>query len=557
MVVHNANIPQHPYSRENMDKARAEKRQHMTLNIMMNADQSASISMKKDPERVRRGKKAAETRKAKQLEKDVQQQQATGDESGDLTKMGSAQGRGFQPSTLRLYDSLATILKQETGFREQGSHERFGRWPDSFASRTVDPTLDPFGFYSSTIGGKRQGPLTREDFACRPVMFWAPELRFPDFYPTGKPCCPFHPGDTSCVVHNGWSNYYRRVLDDEDGVTALTGREYKCTIQTNKKKKLEGKLHHVFYSYDAAVLCQAPAYVRAWWHKNGFVLSSRSGLRRTIIQRMRSELAHGMSASGFVNMLDEQYHQSHAALSTMWRSYCGSLYDRRYRGQYIPARSLFFPFDDDRSELISPSLNYFIKTTIEQIESYIPFYRHRMTMNGGLFLSGDHFLKIGKVVLVEHERAFVGLYTVMNEFGKVLLWRLVAGTTMHEIEDSLRALNRRYKLHGFKGPIVFSTDRCCQERSFYEGSNNTEKKPIFHSFVPESERAQQEVVDGGGTEPTAQQEAVDGGTERPTAFDGEQHQATTQPAGNIVQYLELNKPPITFSSHVVASASAN
>ena len=40
MVVHNANIPQNPYSRENMDEARAEKRQHMTLNIMMNARQA-------------------------------------------------------------------------------------------------------------------------------------------------------------------------------------------------------------------------------------------------------------------------------------------------------------------------------------------------------------------------------------------------------------------------------------------------------------------------------------------------------------------------------------
>jgi hypothetical protein len=63
--------------------------------------------------------------------------------------------------------------------------------------------------------------------------------------------------------------------------------------------------------------------------------------------------------------------------------------------------------------------------------------------------------------------------------------------------------------------------------------------------VPESQLAQEAVA------------AVhDGGTERPMAFDSK-HQATTKPPGNIVQYLELNKPPVTFSSHVVASDTAN
>jgi hypothetical protein len=65
-----------------------------------------------------------------------------------------------------------------------------------------------------------------------------------------------------------------------------------------------------------------------------------------------------------------------------------------------------------------------------------------MTMNGGIFLSGDHFLKIGKVVLIDNERGFVGLYSVMNEFGKIVLFPLVTETTFLEVEDSLRGLNR-------------------------------------------------------------------------------------------------------------------
>jgi len=266
-----------PYSRENLQKEKAERRKQRTLQILMNSNQSVP-TLQKDPERVRRGKKAAATRKAKQLDKQ-EKQQAREDSSSDRAecKAGSAQGR-FQPTTLKLYDSLAGILKAATGFQEQGKHERFGSWPDSFMARAIGPSTssDPSLFFQSTLGaGCCQGPLTAENFACRPVMFWAPELRFPEFYPAGKPCCPYHPGETSCVVHNGWSNYYRHMFD-EDGITALTGREYKCSIHMDERgTTAEGK--YIFYSYDAAVLCQAPAYIRAYWNENGFM---RDGAKR-------------------------------------------------------------------------------------------------------------------------------------------------------------------------------------------------------------------------------------------------------------------------------------
>jgi hypothetical protein len=114
---------------------------------------------------------------------------------------------------------------------------------------------------------------------------------------------------------------------------------------------------------------------------------------------------------------------------------------------------------------------------LEEIESHIPYYKHRVTMNGGMFPSGDHFIKIGKVVLIDNKRGFVGMYSDMNEFGKVLLFWLVTGTPMLEVEDLLRGQNRGYKLHGFKGPIMFTTDRCCQERSCYEGQCMTRFGP--------------------------------------------------------------------------------
>lgn len=63
---------------------------------------------------------------------------------------------------------------------------------------------------------------------------------------------------------------------------------------------------------------------------------------------------------------------------------------------------LYFDYDDDRAEMRCPSLSYLLEATVEEIEAKIPYFRHKMTMNGGLFLSGDHFIKIGKVVLIEN-----------------------------------------------------------------------------------------------------------------------------------------------------------
>ncbi len=502
-----------PYTPEGRQKAAQKKLEQRTLNIMM--DSARTLGAK------------ASAKKQRALQKQAQSAAM----STDFAPAQNAARGNFQQTTLQVYEKMLTILRREVGFKESGAHEFFGEWPAQFHPQ-MDPSADPCSFYKRIIGPKL-GPLTAEDFACRPIMFWAPELQFPDFYPDKKPCCPFHPGETSCVIHNGWSNYYRRVYD-ENGVAALTGREYICKRQQQLKQQSrsskKGETQCLFNSFDAAVVSQAPAYVQSYWRQHGYRLSKRSGIRWTLISQMRAQLAHGMSALGFVDALDERYHQSHAALSKMWRSYCSLYFKHQDAARAIPSRSLYFPFDDPKAEVSVPSLGFLLKTIIEEIESYIPFYKHKMSMNGGLFLSGDHFIKIGKVVLIDNERGFVGLYSVMNDFGKILLWRFVTGTTLLEVEDALRGLNRRYNLHGFRGPIIFTTDRCCQERSFYEGTNNRGQSPIFHSFVPETPGQQN-----------------DEGTSR----------RQEDSSGVVTKYLTLNKPPQRFSTDEVANATAN
>ena len=539
---------ENPYSKENEVKRKQREEDHLkkqasqrTLQRLMDGGKSKKKKRakrsKKDPERSRRAKKAAKTRENKKREKrklHAREEDETGD---DGTIAGS-----FRPSTLKMYEKLSKRLKKSVGFDKNGKHEPYGKWPALFAGPLVDPSSDPMIFHSTELG-EDGAPLCREDFAVPPIMFFGPEDRWRDLCrPDYRPCCPFHPGKTDCVKHLGYSHYVRRAHSENQN-DGLVGRRYYCET---KKSECRDETY-TFYSYDSAVLSQAPAYVQGWWRRHGYRMTSRGAIKWSLIDQMRSMLAYGLSALGFVKALTERHKQNHSATSKMWRSYVDYYNTTAPPGQQrIAKRSLYFDFDDVRCETQLPSLSYLLEATVQEIEAKIPYYRHKMTMNGGLFLSGDHFIKIGKVILIENQRGFVGMYSVMNEFGKILLFRFVSGTTLYEVEDSLRGLNRRYKLHGFKGPIIFTTDRCCDERGFYEGKRNGKEEPIFdsfapiHSFVPESKEEMEHAPN----------------RDKETVSSTEADEAT--PEGyKSVQYLDVPSKPVTFSTRAVADATAN
>lgn len=101
-------------------------------------------------------------------------------------------------------------------------------------------------------------------------------------------------------------------------------------------------------------------------------------------------------------------------------------------------------------------------------------------------------------------------------------------------------------MHGFKGPIIFTTDRCCDEREFYEGKRNEKKRPIFdsfapiHSFVPESKEEIEEAI----SHENDNESSTEAGGEVPKGY-------------KIVTYLDVPSKPITFSTRVIADATAN
>jgi hypothetical protein len=180
--------------------------------------------------------------------------------TSDKAKKGN-----WQKTTSIFINRMVDLVKKSVGFSENGKHERYGKWPAFAYPPVLQLSKDPVNFLG-LIGDERHlNALTREDFALPDLMIWAPELRWEHLYPSGRPYCPFHPGQTDCVQHNGYADYPRRCYGPRGNV-ALQGKRYKCSVHEKEKEE-----SYSFYSYDTAVLMQAPEYVQAYWRENGFV----------------------------------------------------------------------------------------------------------------------------------------------------------------------------------------------------------------------------------------------------------------------------------------------
>jgi hypothetical protein len=73
-----------------------------------------------------------------------------------------------------------------------------------------------------------------------------------------------------------------------------------------------------------------------------------------------------------------------------------------------------------------PSLAFLIRCVTEGIELRIPYYTLKQTMIGGT-MSGDHSMKITKVILVDGNRAYDAFYSLMNPH--VQIWKKLSLTS--------------------------------------------------------------------------------------------------------------------------------
>jgi hypothetical protein len=124
----------------------------------------------------------------------------------------------------------------------------------------------------------------------------------------------------------------------------------------------------------------------------------------TVVEEMRSMLAHGSGAAGCVKSLRERHKQSHAAKAKMWHSHVDLEHSAKGKVN-IKKRTPHFDFDDPRNDFESPSLSHLLGVATADIESRIPFHARKLQMEGGQHLSADHSHKHAKVALTKGVRA--------------------------------------------------------------------------------------------------------------------------------------------------------
>ena len=83
----------------------------------------------------------------------------------------------------------------------------------------------------------------------------------------------------------------------------------------------------------------------------------------------------------------------------------------------------------------------------------------------------------------------------MNEFGQVVAWWLTTGTGMEELRGPIEKLKRRYAIHGFEGVKSFTTDRCCQERPYWNSIFSFLDGFLDDGTIPETDLRTVNVVD--------------------------------------------------------------
>ena len=364
-----------------------------------------------------------------------------------------------------------------------------GQFPLKYCG-IIAPSEDPVSWF----GTKKAVPVER---FCLPNTFvWFPEAQWPDLQPGAKLPCKWH-GTTDCVENQGWVRRPRHGYSSHRTI-AIIGRCYKCNI-----KEKENADTSRFQSTDKEVICQLNDYVRTMWRRHGFDISHRAAIKIEMLDNLRSNLSQGLGVNPFRRSLLESHQRYYFDQSVLWRSYVDSLEMVLRAGSSVfinptvvrQSRVDFPYFDSEMYHDSLPTNAYMIERVIKVIEEDADYSRRRMQMLDGEHLSGDHSFKIAKCILAGKSKTFTAMYSIMNEFGQIVAWWLTTGTGMEELRGSVEKLRQRYAIHGFSGVKSFTTDRCCQERAYWNSIFSFLDGFLEDGTIPEADLRTVNVVD--------------------------------------------------------------
>ena len=104
-----------------------------------------------------------------------------------------------------------------------------------------------------------------------------------------------------------------------------------------------------------------------------------------------------------------------------------------------------------------------------------------------IWLSADHTFKVSANIGAWSQgvwvKQFDSLFTVLNEKGQVLTWRLTRGTSFEKVKSTIQNLKKRLDSNGIKVTSIY-IDNCCQWRNLLQnvfGEEVCVKLDLFHA----------------------------------------------------------------------------
>ncbi|CAM9744377.1 unnamed protein product, partial [Hapterophycus canaliculatus] len=296
---------------------------------------------------------------------------------------------------------------------------------------------------------------------------------------------------------DGWSaKPPRRVFLDDDIIYLIGFRcvrafhfwIYKLCCSDKKRRKAS------FNAWDQGVIARLDSYVT---NAFPFVLSRKSGVVKTLVARLADDLINGKGFSAtskftreaYMNSYMTKYH-SYVSLVNRCRSSIGAQL-RDAAGEGASAIPAFGGFADRQGfNGAWPSDAYLRDVWHKWLHDtpVIQDYGIRMTREeylqragqlvDGMILAGDASFKYAKVIRLtsaeqsKKTKPIQGIFMILNEYEQasdVVFQKGMRTASVHDLKSDLKNLFiNRYRGHGFKLPVIFFSDECCEDRAMFE-----------------------------------------------------------------------------------------
>jgi hypothetical protein len=310
------------------------------------------------------------------------------------------------------------------------------------------------------------------------LRFFAPDKTCPHLLPTSQMPCKWHGHKTlddghPCTCRDLFFNNFVRPFDDADGTRGfLFSSRYYCRLKLGNMElnKVDTDVtDHAYYfaGHDPEVLKFLTSEVRGIL---GLVVTKRRAITQAFSNRIIEDVAAKCS---FHSIHKKTSILRNNLLPRIQRDIDAYQNNKAVAGSLVKMhnleheKALRWELCDVVGEVPSPEFieKHFVLCTLK----LLPYYERCLQLVSGCILCGDKSYKVIKFIFVPGAdgnmvvRAFDSVYTIMNEFNQVVAINFTRAGDYDEVEEILKGINHRYKIHGFETVRLFYTDSCCHE----------------------------------------------------------------------------------------------